>query len=227
MSIFIIKIIACITMLLDHVKYAIPTTNGFVTKYLGRIAFPLFAFVAVEGYIHTSNLKKYIKRLIIFGLISEIPYILFKSIISGKIILELNVIFTILLGIISIYIYDKIKNKYLGFLLALIPLIIGQGLRVDYGWYGVGLILLIYLIKNSKIKFISFYILYTILYYFISFIEFNFGKILFYMPYIVFSCFPIIFMILYNNKLGRKIKYFYYWFYPVHLILLFIISKFI
>lgn len=195
--------------------------------YIGRIAFPLFAFLAVEGYLHTSNLKKYIKRLIIFGLISEIPYILFKSIITGKIILETNVIFTLLLGIISIYIYDKFKNKYLGFILALIPAIIGQVLRVDYGWYGVGLVFLIYLIKNNKLKFTVLYIIYNLLYYFIGYIKFEFWKISFYMPYIVFSCFPIIFMILYNNKLGRKIKYFYYWFYPVHLILLFIISKFL
>ena len=195
--------------------------------YIGRIAFPLFAFLAVEGYLHTSNLKKYIKRLIIFGLISEVPYILFKSIITGKIILETNVIFTLFLGIISIYIFDKSKNKYLGFILALIPVIIGQVLRVDYGWYGVGLVFLIYLIKNNKLKFTVLYIIYNLLYYFIGYIKFEFWKISFYMPYIVFSCFPIIFMILYNNKLGRKIKYFYYWFYPVHLILLFIISKFL
>ena len=179
---------------------------GFVTEYFGRIAFPLFAFVAVEGYLHTSDFKKYIKRLIIFGLISEIPYILFKSIITNKIILETNVIFTLLFGIISIYIYDKSRNKYFGFALSLIPAIIGQGLRVDYGWYGVGLVLLLYLIKNNKIKFIVLYILYTLLYYFICFIKLDFWKISFYMPYILFSCFPIIFMILYNNKLGKKIN---------------------
>ena len=59
MSIFVIKIIACVTMVLDHVKYAIPATENFITIYLGRIAFPLFAFLITEGYIHTSNLKKY------------------------------------------------------------------------------------------------------------------------------------------------------------------------
>ena len=191
------------------------------------MSFPLFAFVAVEGYLHTSDLKKYIKRLIIFGLISEIPYMLFKSIISGEFELVINVIFTLLLGIISIYIYNKSKNKYFGFILSLIPVVIGQVIRADYGWYGVGLVLLIYLIKNNRIKFISFYILYTVVYYFIGFIRFDFGKISFYIPYILFSCLPIIFMILYNNKLGKKIKYFYYWFYPVHFILLFIISKFV
>lgn len=200
---------------------------GFITLYLGRISFPLFAFLAVEGYLNTSNLKKYIKRLIIFGLMSEIPYILFKSIIADELVIEINVIFTLLLGIISIYIYDKFKNKYLGFILSLIPVIIGEFLKVDYRWYGVGLVLFIYLIKNNKFRFVLIYILYTLLYYFQTFIKFEFWKISFYAPYIIFSCVPIIFMILYNKKLGKKIKYFYYWFYPGHLILLFIISKFL
>ena len=225
MTIFVLKIIACISMIFDHIKYAIPETINIATLYFGRIAFPLFAFIAVEGYLHTSDLKKYIKRLIIFGIISQIPYMLFKSIILNKLTLEVNVIFTLLLGIISILIYEKNKNKYLGFILALIPIILGQVVKVDYGWYGVGLVFLIYLIKNNKIKFIIFYILYTLLYYSISFIKLDYLLTINYMPYIICSIMPVILMIMYNGKLGKKIKYFYYWFYPIHMLILFIISK--
>ena len=98
---------------------------------------------------------------------------------------------------------------------------------VDYGWYGVGLVLMIYLIKNNKITFTIFYILYTLLYYFVNYIKLEFNTINLYLPYIIFSIIPIIFMLLYNRKLGIKTKYFYYWFYPIHLLIIYIIPKFI
>ena len=71
MNIFSIKLIACITMVFDHIKYGLPVTENFVTTYLGRISFPLFAFLITEGYVHTSNLKKYYQRLLIFGIIFQ------------------------------------------------------------------------------------------------------------------------------------------------------------
>ena len=54
MSIFFIKIVAYITMFLDHIKYVLPDTNCFITEFLGRISYPLFAFLITEGYIHTK-----------------------------------------------------------------------------------------------------------------------------------------------------------------------------
>ena len=78
MSSFVIKIIACITMLLDHIKYSSPVFENFATEYLGRLSFPLFAFLIAEGYTHTKNLKKYYKRLFVFGLLSQIPFMLFR-----------------------------------------------------------------------------------------------------------------------------------------------------
>jgi len=110
MSIFIIKVIACITMVLDHIKYAVPETRCFATIYLGRIAFPLFAFLAVEGYKHTSNLRKYYKRLIIFALISQIPFMLFRTLVGEW--RMLNIIFTLILGLFAITVFDKLDKKY-------------------------------------------------------------------------------------------------------------------
>ena len=225
MTVFILKIIACITMLLDHIKYGLPETSGILTLYFGRIAFPIFAFLAVEGYVHTSNFNKYLKRLLIFGIISQIPFMLFKSLITNQI--SLNIMFTLLLGVSAIFFYEKIKNKFLGLFVAILMMIIGQVMQVDYGWYGVGLVFIIYLIKNNKITFTIFYILYTLLYYFVNYIKLEFNTINLYLPYIIFSIIPIILMLLYNGKLGRKTKYFYYWFYPIHLLIIYIIPKFI
>lgn len=85
------------TMVLDHIKYAIPETAGFITQYFGRISFPLFAFLVGEGYSHTSNLKKYYKRLIVFALISQVPFMLFRTLVGEW--RMLNILFTLLLRI--------------------------------------------------------------------------------------------------------------------------------
>ncbi len=105
MSIFLIKIIAVITMFCDHIKYAIPQTNNIVLIILGRIAFPLFCFALVEGYVHTSNKEKYIKRLLIFAIISQIPFMLFRSMIRPNEWKMLNVMVTMLFGFVRNYIY--------------------------------------------------------------------------------------------------------------------------
>ena len=193
--------------------------------YWGRLAFPLFAFLAVEGYLHTSDLKKYIKRLIIFGLISQIPFMLFRKLVGPE--FSINIMFTILLGILAILSFDKMKNKYLGIFISVLLIILGQVLHVDYGWYGVGLVFLIYMTKKNKIVFGISYIVYTLLYYFVGYMKLDFQFIRYYIPYIIMSSLPIILMLLYNGKLGYKMKYFYYWFYPVHMLLIYCISKFI
>ncbi|MGN1299049.1 MAG: TraX family protein [Candidatus Scatovivens sp.] len=199
--------------------------NGIITLYFGRISFPLFAFIAVEGYLHTSDLKKYIKRLIIFGIISQIPFMLFRTLVSPGV--HINIMFTLLLGILSICSIDKIKNKYFGSLIAILLIALGQVVKVDYGWFGVGLVLLIYLTKKNRVIFFTTYSIYVLLYYFITYIKMNFSLINFCLPYILMSVLPIFLMMSYNGKLGKKIKYFYYWFYPIHMIVLYGISKFI
>ena len=172
--------------------------------YWGRLAFPLFAFLAVEGYLHTRDLKKYIKRLIIFGLISQIPFMLFRSLIGPKFMI--NIMFTLLLGILAILAFDKIKNKYLGILISSVLIVIVQVIHVDYGWYGVGLMFLIFMTKKNKLIFCISYILYTLLYYFIGYIKLDFHFIKYYIPYIITSSLPVILMLLYNGKQGYKMK---------------------
>lgn len=199
--------------------------GGYLTIYWGRLAFPLFAFVAVEGYMHTSDLKKYIKRLLIFGIISQIPFMLFRLLIAKDFMI--NIMFTLLLGILAITAFDKIKNKYLGIFISILLIIAGQVLHVDYGWYGVGLVFLIFITKKNNFIFFITYILYTLLYYFIGYIKLDFHLIRYYIPFIITSSLPIILMLLYNGKLGYKMKYFYYWFYPVHMLVIYCIAKFI
>ena len=169
MTIFVIKIIACLTMVIDHIRYAIPTLNEyFIFKYFGRVSFPLFAFCLVEGYTHTSDLKKYIKRLLIFAFISQIPFTLFSSLVEKCDILEvrkLNIMFTLYLGMLSIILYEKSENKFVGFLLTILVAIFGMILKVDYLWYGVMMCFVLFISrKNKKVQCIS-YIFLVLLYY--------------------------------------------------------------
>ena len=222
MTIFDLKLIACISMLLDHIKYAIPATSNILTLYFGRLAFPLFAFIAVQGYLHTSNFKKYLIRLIIFGAISEIPFLLFTSIVSSG--TWLNIMFTLLLGLLAIFCIDKFSNKFFGFVFAVLIAILASVVKTDYGWYGVGLMVLIYVLRNHKIVFSFAYVLFTLIFYAVNYTRFSPELLLHYLPYMICSTLPLIFMLAYNGKLGKKLKYFYYWFYPAHLLAFYLLS---
>lgn len=108
MSAYVLKLIAIITMVFDHSGYLIYGHLSWM-NFVGRIAFPIFAFQISEGYIHTHNLKKYFVRLIIFALISQIPYAWFGYCFFSK--MSLNIIFTLILGLLSISIYEFIISK--------------------------------------------------------------------------------------------------------------------
>lgn len=220
MSIFIIKIIACLTMVLDHIKYAIPETKGWLTIYLGRIAFPLYAFLATEGYIHTSNLKKYLKRLFIFALISQIPFMLFRTLVGEW--RMLNIMFTLLLGILAVMVFDKLDKKYYSSIpIVLLIIFMGKYLRVDYSWYGVASVFLFYLCRNKKIlRILGFLFLNLMFYCQRLLLNYSIENLILYICVNI----PTILLLFYNGKLGRKTKYFYYWFYPVHMVVVYCIS---
>lgn len=219
MTSFVIKIIACITMVLDHIKYAIPQTDCFITEYLGRLSYPLFAFLVVEGYVHTSDLKKYYKRLLVFAVISQIPFMLFRTLVGEW--KMLNIMFTLLLGLLSITAYDKIKKEYISFPVCILLILLGEFLNVDYGWFGVTMILILYIFREKNIlKLISYTILIILYFYFSGIKVINHAVIMLFISMLL----PIILILLYNGKQGKKMKYFFYWFYPIHMIILYVLS---
>ena len=114
MTSFVLKIIAMITMIIDHsgdVFNPLLHEKSLIFNAIGRIAFPLFAFMVVEGYTHTSNIKKYLLRLFIFALISEIPfYILVVNILHAD-KFAMDVLFTFVFGILALLIWDFKPKK--------------------------------------------------------------------------------------------------------------------
>lgn len=220
MSNFVIKIIACITMLLDHIKYSNPIFDNFLTEYFGRLSFPLFAFLIVEGYTHTTNLKKYYKRLFIFGLISQIPFMLFRTLVGEWKLL--NIMFTLILGLLSINIYDKVEKKYFSIPLVILIATLGEIINVDYGWFGVLTVFVMYLFKDEKMFLpLAYGILIFIFYYSVAGIEF-----IFYTQNVLMMLFTwaSTFIInLYNGKKGKNTKYFFYCFYPIHMLIVYLL----
>ena len=218
MSSFVLKIIAIISMFIDHLSYALYGRFTWL-NYIGRLAFPIFAFQLTEGYSHTQNLKKYFLRLGIFAAFSQIPYSLFLHTFTDN--FTLNIFFTLFAGLLSITLYDNLKNKYLGFFCAILIAIISELLNFDYGSFGILVIFIFYIFKNNQINMSIAFICAVCLKYTISLVQNNF----YYAYYILalFTMLSIIPILLYNKKQGKNMKYLFYIFYPVHLIILYLI----
>lgn len=228
MSSFILKIIACITMFIDHIGYAIFNGNASFFNYIGRFAFPIFAFQISEGYSHTRNIYKYLLRMFIFALISQVPFMLFHSIINDE--FALNVLFTFFLSIVVIFVYDKF-NKVAGIAVALLFGIISKILNCDYGFYGVCITFLFYVCRKNKILLATSFIIATVIKYLISILHFySYGSSIlveafkYYLPYAICTILPISVILLYNKKKGPVCKYLFYLFYPLHMLLVYAIS---
>lgn len=208
------------TMILDHIKYAIPETTCFLTQYLGRISFPLFAFLVGEGYSHTSNLPKYYKRILIFALISQIPFMLFRTLVGEW--RMLNILFTLLLGLLAITAFDKLGKKYIiSIPVVAFCVLLGVLLRVDYGWYGVLSVFVLYATRKQKWgRIVAFAGLNLIYYYPRLFLAYSLPNLISYLC----TSFPTFLLLFYNGKLGRKTQYLYYIFYPAHMLILYGIS---
>ena len=245
MTSFILKIIALISMFCDHFGDAY-LKHFSILNLIGRIAFPIFAFQISEGYTHTKNVKKYFFRLGIFALISQIPFSLFLYKFLDSSPLSLNVFFTLFFGLLSIYLYDYInklfdkcnKNKYnseninssnsvfrldiiLGLIIVLLIAYIAKLLNTDYGAWGVILVFAFYIFRNKKMLRLIAFALLVFIKYLPSLIQSNFHYIYILMSIATFL--PILFIDLYNGKQGKKIKYLLYLFYPIHLLLLYLI----
>ncbi|MBO0474748.1 hypothetical protein JZO86_13685 [Enterococcus ureasiticus] len=180
---------------------------------IGRLAFPIFCFLLEEGFIHTSNIKKYLSRLFLFALVSEIPYDLAFS--HQLIDLESqNVFFTLLIGLLVIIGLEKlqvhsIQNGIFSIILVGMGIFLAEWLQTDYGgWIGVLLIVVLYLFRD-------FLLLKCILGALVLIQNSWFGLIAFISIYF------------YNGQRGKQWKYFFYWFYPVHLLVLAGIQQFL
>ena len=254
MSSFTIKIIAIITMLIDHLKDGL-FPDYYVMNIIGRIAFPLFAFQVAIGYEKTKNVYKYMQRMLIFAIISEFAFYIFSQrFFNGQLVF--NVMFTLLFGIMVMHVWDfKVYNKedenkninkkdkinqkpktnkesnlINNIFIWIIKIFIIFTLcyiaeKFKFDYGALGVLFILAIhLLFNRDKKIIFSILY-LLYCIYEFRAF-FGVV----PdgitflYIAFMYFPIVIMFLYNGKKGPSLKYFFYLFYPIHISIIILLS---
>lgn len=229
-----LHILAMVLMLCDHLWATIIPGNDWLTC-IGRLAYPIFAFMLVEGYFHTHNLKRYALRLLFFAVISEIP---FNLMYSSSVIYPFhqNVIWTLLIGLGMIHLNERAKNAAPArrLLRAASTLILGAFLGLlsfaDYNAAGVLTILIFYFFRGKNWWCLLGQLagLYYINFEMLKGLVFPIDLLGFHMEIsqqglAILALVPIW---LYHGRKGYSAKWFQqlcYWFYPAHMILLFLI----
>jgi len=210
-----LKIIAIIAMTFQHAVYLFYRSNELlymISKIIGSITFPIMCFCIVEGFTHTKNIKKYIGRLTILAIISHFAYTFYKDVNFPS-----SIIFTLLCGLVSIYWYEKVETwdlKITGLIFLTFISILGDG-----GIFGVLLILSFYFFKDNRTKQILGFTIVCLLRILSKVIIINPDYYLSLLPSLgVFLSIPL--FIAYNGKKGGLNKFFFYIYYPSHLIIL-------
>ena len=147
-----LKLVAMAAMVIDHVALIFfcnnpeHSTTYELMRTIGRISYPVFAFLVVEGYLHTHDFGRYAKRLLYFAIVSEIPWQLINHDGSH------NVLFTLLVGLFVLYMIEHWHTTNIN--ISLFAIIIGVLLiyiHTDYDWRGLLLILIFYLFKKDPL----------------------------------------------------------------------------
>lgn len=222
-----LKLIACITMLIDHtgasVVYALLSLNQFrnsnpdlwtnlntlyrYMRQIGRLAFPIYCFLIVEGFFHTHSVRKYCERMFLFALISEFPFdYALKA--SVPYLRKQNVFFTLLIGLLCMYLLEKMRGMpWIQFFAVASSMYLANALMTDYNFKGVFLIVMLYFFHDYR------------LYQCVA------GAASIAWEHIAPLSFILCFF--YNGKRGLRLRYFFYFFYPGHLLILGMIRHYI
>lgn len=208
-----LKVIAMITMVIDHIAFYL-MEHGTVLyetmRCIGRIAFPVFAFLIAEGFIHTRNRYRYFFTLLGFAVISEIPWYMLNGDDGTH-----NVMFTLALGVATLMVLENLQqcSLILGGLFTVSMAGLASWLGVDYEWRGILIIVIFYLFNeyghtfsyNRGMQFFSIFVLMM-----------HYG--------VIGAIMACMILYLYNRKRGfvqgSIAKYGFYAFYPIHLVFL-------
>lgn len=214
----LLKMIAMISMVFDHVGDNFFPDQTWM-RIVGRIALPVFAFCIAEGFSHTHDRMKYLIRMGIFALISEVP---FDLVTSGNVLesSHQNIMITFFWAILGLILFEKIRkgkgkaSKVLAFIVLGLFAVSSIILGMDYNMLAVGLIYIYYLLRKkapwwNNIAAIAYHVAMR-----------NMGIYW-------FGLLGFIPVLLYNGKRGKGLKWLFYTFYPGHLLLIWIIRTLI
>ena len=226
---FTLKIIAIVTMLLDHIYTFLSPVGVNVPiwfGYLGKLAAPIFFYLIVEGFFHTRSRTKYLSRLAIFAVV--MLCINFVTEIHNNIFLSLSLSVLLLMVITQVKENKNIGIKILGIIGVLL---IGYlYMFTEASLYGLVMTLVFYFLREKKAIMAIVYTLFSLLPVFTTIGAPNALDQLLLFDYQWMMVFAIIPILMYNGKLGIKntfTKWMFYIFYPLHLIIIYVISNLI
>lgn len=243
-----IKIIAIIGMVLFHSIDAFYTILPLPAIYIfgaaGGLTFPIMGYFVVEGYKHTSDIKRYLMRLFVFGLLAA-P---FHMLIYGF-GLRLNIMFSIMLCLITLLIYDKIKTKALFWIFIFPTILIASTVLIfDWVFIGVIVIMLYRLIKNETMRRTVPPIVGGLMWFIIARFSYNGLRLFESMgdyagvqsileiwsggvysimaaQVMIIGCIAAAILLKgYNNERGKRMKWLFYAFYPIHLAIISLVA---
>lgn len=220
---FTLKIIAIFGMTLDHVGIAfgdyLPLWAKSLLYAFGGLTFPIMAYLVGEGYRHTKNFRNYALRLLIFALIAQIPYV---WALNGP----LNILCTLLLGLMALHLIEKSNSRVISVIIVIIFTV--ATLFCDWPLMGVPMVLIYYYQKNPLAR-----VIIPVLFPYaligvqtVSLIMLGYDPLIG-LPdvlYAVVGCslsIPLLYR--YNGQRGKPSKYFFYLYYPAHLIVIAVI----
>lgn len=234
-----IKYLVIVAMVIDHIAWAfVPDPSsllGQIMHFIGRLTGPTMAYFLADGYIHTRNVKKYALRLGIFALISWIPFCLFEfqrlpiALIEGKwrFTPTFGVIYTLFLGLLAIWLWDKGKCpkwcKVLGIIGLCLLSVFG-----DWALYDILYALIFFVYRDDTRKKWIGYSIITVVSILITCLAVGF---IMWVKWGIYELgvfmVPVILQFFYNGESGSKKpihKWFFYIFYPLHLLVLWILQ---
>ena len=234
LNVFVLKCIAVTTMLIDHIGVTFAFAADTDTlRIIGRMAFPIFAFLIAEGCRRTRNIHKYALRLGLFVVVSELPHtLLFETVrrypereIVWFDLSTLNIFLTLFLGVCAIYTYQALIEKRQGQLRYALPggglivffIAMGTFLRADYQAVGVAMIFACYFFKERLFQVLAIFA--AMIWLYADIVPAAFG-----LQLIFGGGTACVLLLLYNEKKGFDrpfVRWLFYAFYPLHLLVLF------
>lgn len=218
-----LKLIALVTMTIDHTAAVLNCGRLYLPmRCIGRIAFPIYCFLLVEGYFHTKHMAEYMERLLTVGIVSELPFDLMAA-HSFPSAFHQNVMFTLLLGLAAVWLMDhrhewikahtgdgvmmQLLDVFTGLAILFAGDMAGNLLKVDYHGGGVMLILAFYAFRGKRLPTAA--LVAFVLYHFYSTME-------------LFGLIALVPICLYNGRRGpmpggKVGQLFFYWYYPLHI----------
>lgn len=228
MTVFQIKIFAILFMVIDHIG-AFLFPDVIVFRIIGRLSFPLFAWLIANGAYYSKNIQTYLLRLLTLAVISQFPYILISREIEEN-YWALNIFFTLFLGLLAIEVYKKFQPKNIAYVLVFIIGLLGSALQVEYGIIGILAIFFFYQYFQDVSRMFTAQLMLAILPYVDLFVFTDFSKNplspeAFLARLAPLGLLSFFFIAKYNGKEGKKLKYFFYLFYPAHFLVLYGVLK--